>query len=41
MGNDIGSGLPFKAICFDFHSTNAGGSVILTRSATGFDVITF
>ena len=39
MGNDIGSGLPFKAACFDFCSTNVGSSVIRTRSTNGFDVI--
>ena len=32
MGNDIGSGLSFKAVCFDFRSTNVGSSVIGTRS---------
>ena len=40
MGNDIGSGLSFKAVCCDFRSTNLGSSVIVTRSTTGFDVIT-
>ena len=40
MGNDIGSALSFKAVCFDFRSTNVGSSVIGTRSTTGFDVIT-
>ena len=40
MGNEIGSGLSFKAVCFDFRSTNIGSSVIGTCSATGFDVIT-
>ena len=40
MGNDIGSGLLFKAVCFDFSSTNVGSSVIRTRITTGFDVIT-
>ena len=40
MGNDIGSGLSFKAVCFDFRSTNVGSSVIGTRSTNGFDVIT-
>ena len=40
MGNDIGSGLSFKAVCFDFCSTNVDSSVIGTRSTTGFDVIT-
>jgi hypothetical protein len=33
MGNDIGSGLSFKAVCFDFCTTKVG-------SITGFDVIT-
>ena len=40
MSNDIGLGLLLKAVCFDFHSTNVGSSVIGTRSTTGFDVIT-
>ena len=40
MGNDIGSGLSFKAVYFDFCSTNVSSSVIKTRSTTGFDVIT-
>ena len=40
MGNDIRLGLTFRAICFDFRSTNVGSSVIGTRSTTGFDVIT-
>ena len=40
MGNDIGSGLLFKAVCFDFRYTNIGSSVIENRSTTGFDVIT-
>ena len=40
MGNDIGSDLSFKAVCFDFRSTNVGSSLIGTRSTTGFDVIT-
>ena len=31
MGNDINSGLSFKAICFDFSSNNVGSSVIRTR----------
>ena len=39
MGNDIGSGLLFNAIRFDFPSTNVGSSLIGTRSTTGFDVI--
>ena len=41
MGNDIGSGLLLRAVCFDFLSTNVGSSVIGTRSTTGFDVITY
>ena len=32
MGNDIGSCLSFRAICFDFRSTNVGSSVIGTHS---------
>ena len=32
MGNDISSGLSFKAVCFDFHSTNVGISVLRTCS---------
>ena len=40
MGNDIGLGLSFMVVCFDFRSTNIGSSVIGARSATGFDVIT-
>ena len=40
MGNNIGSGVSFKSVCFDFFSTYVGSSVIGTRSTTGFDVIT-
>ena len=40
MGNEIGSGLSDRAVCFDFLSTNIGSSVIGTCSTTGFDVIT-
>ena len=40
MGNDIRLGLLFKAVCFDFRSTNVGRSVMGTFSYTGFDVIT-
>ena len=41
MGNDISSGLSFKAVCFDCQSdTNVGSSVIGTRSTNGFHVIT-
>ena len=39
MGNDIGSGVSFKSICF-FFSTYVGSSVIGTRTSNGFDVIT-
>ena len=34
MGNDIGLGLSFKAVCFDIRSTNISSSVIGTRSTT-------
>ena len=37
MGNDIGLGLSFKDICFDFCATNVGSSVIGTRITSGFD----
>ena len=40
MGNDIGTGLSLRAVCFDFRSTNVGSSVIGICSTTGFDVIT-
>ena len=40
MGNDIGSGVPFKSVCFDFFSTNVGSSVIQTCTSNGFDDIT-
>ena len=40
MDNDIGSGVSFKSICFDFFSTNIGSSVIGTRTSNGFDDIT-
>ena len=40
MGNDIGLGVTFKSICFDFFSTNIGSSVIGTRTSNGFDDIT-
>jgi hypothetical protein len=40
MGNDIGSGVSTKSICFDFFSTNVGSSVIGTRTFNGFDDIT-
>ena len=41
MGNDISSGLSFRAVCFDFCSTKVGSSVIGTHSTTGFDVILY
>ena len=40
MGSEIGSGVLFKSICFDFFSTNIGSSVIGTRTSNGFDDIT-
>ena len=40
MGNDIGSGVLFKSVCFDFFSTYVGSSVIGTRTSNGFDDIT-
>ena len=40
MGNDIGSGVLFKLVCFGFFSTNVGSSVIGTRTSNGFDDIT-
>ena len=40
MGNDIGTGLLLRVVCFDFRSTNVGSSVIGTHGTTGFDVIT-
>ena len=40
MGNDIGSGVSFKLVCFDFFSTNVGSSVMETRIFNGFDDIT-
>ena len=39
MGNEIGSGLSFKSVCFDFRSTDVGSSVIGTRNSTDFDVL--
>ena len=39
MGNDIGSGVLFKFVCFDFFSTNVGSSVIGTRTSNSFDDI--
>ena len=40
MGIDIGLGLLFKAVCFDFFSTGVGRSVIGAGSTTSFNVIT-
>ena len=40
MGNDIGSGVLFKSVCFDFFSTNIGSSIIGTRTSYGLDDIT-
>ena len=40
MGNDIGSGVSFKSVCFDFFSTYVGSLVMGTRTSNGFDVIT-
>ena len=40
MGNDIGLGVLFKSVCFDFFSTNVGSSVIGTRTSKGFEDIT-
>ena len=39
MGNDIGSGVLFKSVCFDY-STNIGSSVIGTHTSNGIDDIT-
>ena len=39
MGNDIGLGVSFRLVCFDFLSTNVGNSVIGTRTSNGFDDI--
>ena len=39
MGNDIGSGVLFKSVCFYFFSTNVGSSVIVTRTSNGFNDI--
>ena len=38
---DIGSGVSFKLVCFDFISTNVGSSVIGTRTSNGFDDINY
>ena len=40
MSNDIGFGVFFKSVCFDFFSINVGSSVIGTRTSNGFDDIT-
>ena len=40
MGHDIGSGVSFKSICFDFFSTYLGSLVIRTHTSNSFDVIT-
>ena len=41
MGNDIGLGVLFKSVCFDFFfSTYVDSSVIGTHTSNGFDVIT-
>ena len=41
MGNDIGSGVLLKSVCFDFFSTNIGSSVIGTCTSNGFDDIAY
>ena len=40
MGNDIGSGVLFNSVYFDFFSTNVDSSVIGTSTSNGFDDIT-
>ena len=40
MSNDIGSGVLFKSVCFDFFSTYIGSTVIGTRTSNDFAVIT-
>ena len=40
MGNDIGTGVLFKSVCFDLFSTYVGNSVIKTRTSNGSDDIT-
>ena len=40
MGNDIGSGVSFKSVCFDFFSNKVGSLVNGTRTSNGFDDIT-
>ena len=40
MGNNMGSGVSLKSVCFDFFFTNVGSSVIGTRTSNGFDDIT-
>ena len=41
MGNDIGLGVSFKSVCFDFFSTNVGSSVIGNCASNGFDDMTY
>ena len=38
MGNDIGTGLSLRAVCFDFRSTNVGSSVIGTSMFSTADL---
>ena len=40
MGYDIGSGVSFESVYFDFFSTYVGSSVIGSCTSKGFDVIT-
>ena len=40
MGNDIGLGVLFKSVCFDFFSTYVGSSVTENRTTNGSDDIT-
>ena len=40
MGNDIGTGVLFKSVCFDFFSSYVGISVIKTHTSNGSDDIT-
>ena len=40
MGNDIGLGVSFKSVCFDFFSTYVDSSVIGIHTSNGFDVST-
>ena len=39
MGNDIGTGVLFKSVCFDFFSAYVSNSVTKTRTSTGLDDI--